>query len=76
MGKIGGNKHTPAQLKAREENRKKSKTFQDSKFQSEQGKKALKAQCVELICPHCSKVGIGRVMYRHHFDRCKQNPNQ
>lgn len=75
MGKSGGSKHTPAQLKAREENRKKSKIFKDSNFQSEQGKKAFQAQCVELICPHCSKIGKGRIMYRHHFDRCKQNPN-
>jgi hypothetical protein len=76
MGKIGGSKNTPAQQKARAENRKKSKTRLNSKIQSELAKKAFKAQNVELICPHCSKVGIGRVMYRHHFDRCKHNPNQ
>lgn len=76
MGKSGGNKHTPAQLKAREENRKKSKSFTNSKIQSDLGKKAFAAQFVELICPHCSKVGKGRIMYRHHFDRCKLNPNQ
>lgn len=76
MGKTGGKKNTPAQQKAREQNRKKSKSRFNSKIQSELGKKAFKAQNVELICPHCSKVGIGRVMYRHHFNRCKQNPNQ
>lgn len=25
-----------------------------------------------LTCPHCDKSGKGSVMYRHHFDRCKE----
>ena len=24
-----------------------------------------------LTCPHCGKSGRGNVMYRHHFDKCK-----
>lgn len=25
-----------------------------------------------LTCPHCGKNGVGLVMYRHHFDKCKR----
>ena len=25
-------------------------------------------------CPHCGKIGKGNVMYRFHFDNCKQKP--
>jgi predicted RNA-binding Zn-ribbon protein involved in translation (DUF1610 family) len=35
------------------------------------GKAGLKKQCVELICPKCGKVGVGRAMYRWHFDKCR-----
>jgi hypothetical protein len=35
------------------------------------GKRGLQAQCVELICPHCNKIGRGRAMYRWHMDKCK-----
>ena len=50
---------------------KKSKIWYDSELQSIKAKKAFLAQNVELTCPHCKKVGIGRAMYRYHFDRCK-----
>ncbi len=33
--------------------------------------KAFASQCVELECPHCKSKGIGRIMYRWHFDKCK-----
>lgn len=26
------------------------------------------------ICPHCGKEGKGSIMFRHHFDRCKNKP--
>lgn len=52
-------------------NSKKSKACYNSELQSIKGKKSFLLQNVELICPHCKKVGIGRVMYRFHFDRCK-----
>jgi predicted RNA-binding Zn-ribbon protein involved in translation (DUF1610 family) len=42
----------------------------DKEIQSVKAKYAFKAQNVQLVCPHCNKVGIGRVMYRYHFDRC------
>lgn len=25
------------------------------------------------ICPHCKKQGKGSIMFRHHFNRCKEN---
>ena len=71
MGKVGGSKNTDAQKNARTKNRKKSKIFLNTIFQSEQGKKGQIAQNIELTCPNCNKIGKGRVMYRHHFDRCK-----
>jgi hypothetical protein len=76
MGKVGGSKRTEKQQIARAENRKKSKVFLDSKLQTELGKRGYAAQNIELTCPYCNKVGVGRVMYRHHFNRCKLNPNQ
>jgi len=27
-----------------------------------------------VVCPHCNKIGKGNVMYRYHFDNCKENP--
>ena len=76
MGKKGGNKNTKKQQIARAENRKKSKVFLDSKIQTELGKRGHAAQNIELTCPYCNKIGVGRVMYRHHFNRCKLKPNQ
>lgn len=76
MGKKGGSKNTEKQQVARIENRKKSKVFFDSNIQTELGKRGHTAQNIELVCPHCNKIGVGRVMYRHHFNRCKLNPNQ
>jgi hypothetical protein len=35
------------------------------------GYAGLEKQCVELKCPHCNKVGVGRIMYRWHMDNCK-----
>jgi hypothetical protein len=35
------------------------------------GYAALEKQCVEIKCPHCNKIGIGRIMYRWHMDNCK-----
>jgi len=35
------------------------------------GPNAFKKQNILLICPYCNKEGIGRVMYRWHFDKCK-----
>jgi hypothetical protein len=35
------------------------------------GYAGLEKQCVELKCPHCNKIGVGRAMYRWHFDKCK-----
>ncbi len=32
---------------------------------------AFKKQCIELECPHCHEKGIGRIMYRWHFHKCK-----
>jgi hypothetical protein len=29
------------------------------------------ASMKELRCPHCMKLGIGPVMFRHHFDNCR-----
>ena len=29
----------------------------------------------DLTCPYCNKEGRGAVMYRHHFDRCKNRGN-
>lgn len=26
----------------------------------------------KVVCPHCGKSGSKAIMYRHHFDRCKQ----
>ena len=34
-------------------------------------KAAFKAQNIELKCPNCNSTGIGRIMYRWHFDNCK-----
>lgn len=76
MGKKGGSKQTQKQKDATAENRKKSKVFLDSKIQTELGKRGHAAQNIELTCPYCNKVGVGRVMYRHHFNRCKLNTNQ
>lgn len=28
----------------------------------------------KYICPHCNKEGSGPIMYRYHFDNCKQAP--
>ena len=28
-----------------------------------------------FMCPYCGNHGKGAVMYRHHFENCKQNPN-
>jgi hypothetical protein len=36
------------------------------------GYAGLEKQCVEIKCPHCSKIGVGRIMYRWHMDNCKQ----
>jgi predicted GIY-YIG superfamily endonuclease len=42
-----------------------------SEIKSLGGKAGLKAQNVELKCPHCNHIGTGRIMYRWHFDKCK-----
>lgn len=76
MGIKGGSKQTQKQKIASSNNAKKSKTRFDSKLQTELGKRGHAAQNIELTCPHCNKVGVGRVMYRHHFNRCKLNTNQ
>lgn len=41
------------------------------KFTKEDNQKRFQAQYKELTCPHCGKIGMGRVMYRWHFQRCK-----
>jgi hypothetical protein len=28
----------------------------------------------EHTCPHCKKEGVGPVMFKHHFNRCKLRP--
>jgi hypothetical protein len=35
------------------------------------GKIGFDKQCIELICPVCGANGTGRVMYKWHFDNCK-----
>ena len=39
--------------------------------QSLGGKSGFISQNIELKCPHCNNTGIGRIMYRWHFDNCK-----
>jgi hypothetical protein len=48
----------------------------DSRYKSGELPQALKGRPMpvkEYTCPVCGKVGKGRVMFRHHFDRCKMN---
>jgi hypothetical protein len=35
------------------------------------GKIGFEKQCIELICPVCGASGKGRIMYKWHFDNCK-----
>lgn len=54
--------------KERADNRVKNKTHH---FLSEEFKQKFIYK--EHICPHCGKIGKSNAMFRHHFDRCKNN---
>lgn len=35
-------------------------------------KEKLRGKKTELVCPICSKIGAGPIMYRYHFSNCKK----
>lgn len=49
------------------------------KHTEEEIEKQIKAQIgkkqVQVVCPHCGKIGGNGQMARWHFDNCKQNPD-
>jgi group I intron endonuclease len=50
---------------------------------SEHGRRMVQKQLAEgthtnlktFTCPHCQKVGVGRNMFRWHFNHCKKKPS-
>ena len=63
-----GKKHTD-EVKLNFKDRAKARHWLGKKF-SDEHKAHLS---IERTCPHCSKVGKGNAMIRHHMDNCKQN---
>jgi len=44
------------------------------KHHSEETKKKMGGKKPIIICPHCNKTGGFPIMYRYHFDNCKEKP--
>ena len=48
-----------------------SEAYQNNKHLYTLTVSLTKRVCIEVTCPHCSKVGKGPNMTRYHFDNCK-----
>lgn len=61
-----------AETKRRMSEAKKGKILsEETKRKISEAHKGIRKK--EATCPHCNKTGGMRVMYRWHFDKCKQN---
>ena len=54
-----------------ERNNKVSKSLLGRKFSSEHKRKISDSCVKELTCPHCNKSGKTPLIYRYHFEKCK-----